>query len=198
VDGSKERDTINAIVGSDQNAFCLSSSPGWGKQMNCGAKASKSDILLFLHADTLLPPHAFTLIISVLADPKIAGGAFSLGIHPPSRKLNLITKLTTIRSRFTRIPYGDQAIFIRREVFEQLGGFREIPIMEDLDFMRRLRRSGYRIRILRNRVTTSRRRWEREGICYCTLRNWYIKARFLLGTSPDKLAEYYPPDQDKE
>jgi len=117
-----------------------------------------------------------------------------LGINSDRRVFRLTEQFVSIRTHLTRIPYGDQAIFIRREVFDRLNGFKEIPIMEDVDLMWRIKKAGDKIYIIPEKVTTSPRRWEREGILYCTLRNWIIVILYLLGAKPEKLARHYYPD----
>jgi GT2 family glycosyltransferase len=96
-----------------------------------------------------------------------------------------------VRTRLTRIPFGDQAIFIRREYFERLGGFRDIPIMEDVELMARIRKRGDRIAVIPEKVRTSARRWEREGILSCTMRNWMLQAAYAFGVPPERLAKWY-------
>jgi len=196
VDGSQEKDTINAI--SCPDVVTLGSRQGRACQMNAGARLAKSDVLIFLHADGSLPGNAFSAIEGVLDQERYVGGAFSLGIDSKRPLLKLITYLTTLRSRLTRIPYGDQGIFIRRGIFEELGGYRDIPLMEDLEFMRRLRKGGHRICILPDRLMTSPRRWEKEGAFFCTLRNWWIRAGYLCGMSPRRLARFYRQDYKNE
>lgn len=191
IDGDPHRSTVQTIERSDVSR--LASEPGRGIQMNAGFREATGDIIVFLHADTRLPRNGLLLIGNALADPSISAGAFSLGVETESRLIRSIAFLTTIRSRLTRIPYGDQVIFIRRDAFEALGGFREIPIMEDLDLMRRLRKRGYRIRILRERVLSSPRRWEREGVLKCTIRNWRIRTAYLMGADPERLVSSYRP-----
>ena len=165
--------------------------------MNKGASVAKGEILVFLHTDTELPEHAMRAISSVMDDAKYAGGAFDLGIKSGRSVFRLIEKLVYIRTRLTRIPYGDQAIFIRKEVFDTMDGFKEIPLMEDMEFMRRMKRSGYSICIISQKVKTSPRRWEEEGIMYCTLRNWILKGFYHLGVKPGKLVKFYYRDWDK-
>jgi hypothetical protein len=127
----------------------------------------------------------------ILQDPKIVGGAFDLGIRSGKPSYRLIEKMVYFRTRLTKIPYGDQAIFIYRDVFSTIGGYKEIPIMEDIELMRRVKGMGYRIGIIPHPVQTSPRRWEKEGVAFCTLRNWTLATLFLLGVSPVKLARYY-------
>ena len=189
VDGAPERDTLDRIT--DPRVICLTSPAGRGAQQNRGAEAASGEILLFLHADTLLPDYAFTLIRQTLANPAIAGGAFSLGYAPATPGLSFIAAAANLRSRWTRVPYGDQAIFVRCSVFRELGGFSPLPVMEDLEFMTRLRRHGLRISILAMSVRTSARRHLREGILRCTLRNLLLRLLYHCGVRPSLLAALY-------
>ena len=190
-DGDPAGGTLRAIV--DGSTRKLLSEPGRGRQLNRGAGAASGEILLFLHADTKLPPDALIRIGETLHDETLAGGAFDLAIDSPRRVFRLIARVASIRTRLTRIPYGDQAIFLRREWLRSLGGFRDLPIMEDVDLMRRLKRSGGRIAILPQRAVTSARRWEREGILFTTLRNWSLVTLFLCGVDARWLARWYRP-----
>jgi len=191
VDGDPAGGTLRAIP--DGACRKLLSEPGRGRQLNRGAGASSGETLLFLHADTKLPPDALVRIRETLRDPTVAGGAFDLAIDSPRRAFRLIERVASLRTRLTRIPYGDQAIFLRSSWFRSLGGYREIPIMEDVELMRRLKRSGGRITILPERVVTSARRWEQEGILTTTLRNWTLVTLFLLGVDAGRLARWYRP-----
>ena len=190
-DGDPAAGTLRAIP--DGSVRKVLSPPGRGAQLNRGAAAATGEVLLFLHADTKLPPDALVLIAETLRDGSLAGGAFDLAIDSPARAFRLIEGVASLRTRLTRIPYGDQAIFLRRERFRAVGGYREIPIMEDVDLMRRLKRSGGRIAVLPARVSTSARRWEREGVLFTTLRNWALVSLFLLGVDPCRLARWYRP-----
>ena len=193
VDGSPTNDTINTLT--DKAVTKVSSPTGRAKQMNTGAQHASGDILLFLHADTTLPPQALTYITDVMQDPRLAGGAFSLAIDTPDPRLHLIAHLTTLRSRLTRIPFGDQTIFIRKNVFDQLGGYRDIPLMEDVDLMRRLRHAHHHITILPSKARTSPRRWEHDGIFISTLRNWTLRTLYYLGVPPTILHTWYHTQQ---
>lgn len=191
VDGDPEGSTLRVI--GDDSVRQLCARKGRGNQLNCGAWASSGEILLFLHADTALPPGALLRIAAVLRDPSIAGGAFALQIDSPRWVFRFIERATSLRSRLTRIPYGDQAIFLRRESFLALGGFRDLPLLEDVDLMRRLGRAGSRIEILSEPVTTSSRRWEKEGVFYTTFRNRLLMILFCLGVDVKRLARWYRP-----
>ena len=164
---------------------------GRGLQMNSGAQLAKSPVLLFLHADTLLPPGAFDAILTVLQNPNLVGGAFDLHIRSARRAYRVIETVGSIRSRLTRLPYGDQAIFIRTSYFNLIGGFSPFPLMEDVDLMQRIKKRGDRIRIISKPVLTDPRRWEKEGLIYGTLRNWTLMILFLAGVSPHRLVKWY-------
>jgi hypothetical protein len=105
--------------------------------------------------------------------------------------------MVCIRTRLTGIPYGDQAIFIKRDIFAGMNGYQEIPIMEDVELMRRIKKSGYKICIIPQKVSTSPRRYEKEGVIFCTLRNWMLMSLYLLGVEPEKLVKYYYRDWNK-
>jgi rSAM/selenodomain-associated transferase 2 len=192
VDGAQERDTLGAI---DRNhVIKISSERGRAKQMNTGASTARGGILIFLHADTELPLHALKKIHFLLERKKYVGGAFDLGVKSDKFIFKVIGKLSSWRSRLNRIPFGDQAIFIRREYFNRIGGYKEIPLMEDVELMRRIKKSGDRIWIFNDRVMTSPRRWEEEGVIYCTLRNWILQIFYFFGVSPYRLVKYYRSD----
>jgi rSAM/selenodomain-associated transferase 2 len=164
---------------------------GRARQMNFGVAKSSGDILIFLHADTRLPENALKKIATILEDKAIVGGAFDLGIDSERFAFRIIEKMASWRSRLTRIPYGDQGIFIRRDYFRALGGFQDIPLMEDVELMQRVKRNQGKIFILKEKVKTSSRRWESEGIIYCTLRNWLLITLYLSGVKPEKLVRFY-------
>jgi rSAM/selenodomain-associated transferase 2 len=160
--------------------------------MNHGASLAQGAILLFLHADTQLPTGALDRITQALeADPDVVAGAFDLGIDSPRRVFRITERYVALRTRLTRVPFGDQAIFMKRAYFAGINGYREIPIMEDVELMQRVKKSGKRITIIPRQVSTSARRWEQEGILYCTFRNWTLQLLYLLGVSPERLAQWY-------
>jgi len=192
VDGTKERDTLTAVR--SNHVIKISSEQGRAKQMNAGASVARGEILIFLHGDTELPIHALRKIGSFIGQTKYVGGAFDLGIKSDKLIFKVIGTLSSLRSRLNRVPFGDQAIFIRKEYFRKMGGYKEIPLMEDVELLRRIKKSGDKIRIFYDRVMTSPRRWEKEGVIYCTLRNWTLQALYLLGVSPHKLIKFYKSD----
>jgi rSAM/selenodomain-associated transferase 2 len=189
VDGDPHGGTIQAVR--DESVTCIAGSRGRGRQMNAGARASRGDVLLFLHADTRLPPDALKSAQRVLENQKYVAGAFDLSIDSKRWILKYIAARANTRSRLNRIPYGDQAIFIRKDYFDRIGGFKDIPLMEDVDLMRRIRKNGKQIHILASKVTTSARRWEKEGAVYTTLKNQVIVMLYYLGVGPERLARLY-------
>jgi rSAM/selenodomain-associated transferase 2 len=189
VDGDPQGSTLKQI--SNTGVKKILCPKGRARQMNCGAAKASGDILIFLHADTRLPENALKKIDTILEDKAIVGGAFDLGIDSDRFAFRIIEKMASWRSRLTRIPYGDQAIFIRRDYFLALSGFKDIPLMEDVELMQRVRRNQGKIFILKEKVKTSPRRWESEGIIYCTLRNWLLITLYLSGVKPEKLVRLY-------
>ena len=194
VDADPEATTLDAIHFESVSGLQIKtdiSGRGRGTQMNRGAELASGPILLFLHADTLLPAGALQAIFSTLQNKHIVGGAFDLGIRSRRWGYRIIEKVATARSRITRLPYGDQAIFLRRDYFDMIGGFNMIPIMEDVDIMRRIKKRGDAIQIIGKRVQADPRRWEKEGLVFGTLRNWFLMILYLMGVSPHRLVKYY-------
>jgi rSAM/selenodomain-associated transferase 2 len=168
----------------------LSAPRGRAAQMNFGAARASGDILLFLHADTLVPDGFAQAIAAACREPGIIGGRFDVTLTPSSPLLRLTGELMNWRSRLSRIATGDQGIFIRRDVFTQLGGYADIPLMEDIDLSRRMKRAG-RIACLPQRVTTSARRWRTRGVVRTILLMWCLRALYLFGVSPSRLRRLY-------
>jgi rSAM/selenodomain-associated transferase 2 len=192
VDGDMEGKTVKEIKNRD---VVKSVSPkGRGKQMNKGASLANGDILLFLHTDTELPEGALAAISSTIDKSQCVAGSFDLGIKSERLIFRLVEQIVRVRTRITRIPYGDQAIFLKREVFNSMKGYREIPLMEDVDLMKRIKKSGGRICVIPQKVKTSPRRWEREGVLYCTLRNRMLIGLYHLGVKPERLVKFYYKD----
>lgn len=192
VDGSPHGETLNVIE--TQGIKKIVSQMGRPYQMNAGALDADGEILLFLHADTELPRDALEMISSVMGKREFVGGAFDLGIKSDRPVFRLIEMAASFRARVTRIPYGDQAIFVRKEYFRALGGFREVPLMEDVEFMRRIKGAGDKIYIIPKKVKTSVRRWEKEGVLCCTFRNWSLITLYSAGVPPERLAAFYKWD----
>ena len=188
VDGD-ERTSLDLIQNSH---ICkLSSKKGRANQMNEGAKYATSDILLFLHADTLLPHNALAHMKEVLKEEDIVAGAFDLDFKTQKKSLKFIAKVASWRSRKTRLPYGDQAIFIKKEIFERVGGYENIALMEDVNLMQKLKKKKLKIKILNQKVLTSPRKYEQNGIIFNVLKNWLLISLYFLGVNPNKLAKLY-------
>ena len=172
------------------NTRIITAPRGRARQMNAGAKASGGDILLFLHADTRLPGEAGRLVSSALEDSAVVGGRFDVRFDSPSAWGRVISAMMNIRSRLTGIATGDQAMFVRRGVFERLGGFSDIPLMEDIDLSRRMKRAGT-VAALHDTVTTSFRRWETRGPVRTILLMWILRFLYWIGVSPYRLIHFY-------
>jgi len=168
----------------------LASQPGRGTQMNAGARECESELVLFLHSDTEISSCHIEALRSLANRSDIVGGRFDVRLSGGHIALRVIEWFINLRSRLSKISTGDQAIFVRRKVFEAMGGFAEIPLMEDIEFSRRLKRQG-RVVCLRQKVRTSSRRWERHGIVRTVLLMWRLRLLYWLGVSPAKLAAIY-------
>jgi rSAM/selenodomain-associated transferase 2 len=168
----------------------LTSPPGRARQMNAGAAASHSDVLLFLHADTWLPSKAMVFIKHALGDPTCVGGRFDVCFPSSTLLSGVVGRFMNWRSRLTGIATGDQALFVRRSAFERLGGFADVPIMEDIDFTRRLKRIG-RVAPLRAQVVTSYRRWDASGPLRTIGLMWTLRLLYWVGVSPRKISQLY-------
>ena len=168
----------------------ITSRVGRAEQMNAGAKKATGNLLLFMHADNKLPKQSFKKMAEIMGLANHAGGAFSLQIDSKKTSLKIIASLATWRSRHLNLVYGDQAIFVRSDIFRNLGGFSSLPICEDLEFFRRLRRQG-KVILLKEKTHTSARRWANEGTLHTTLRNITIVSLFLFGFSPNVLSKWY-------
>jgi rSAM/selenodomain-associated transferase 2 len=187
VDGGSKDETI--AVAKSFGVQVISSGLGRSTQMNMGATVATGDILLFLHADTRIPPNFDILIRQALAGNFI-GGAFELKIDANLRGIRLIEKMVNWRSHFFSLPYGDQAIFIWSKVFEEIGGFPDLPIMEDFELMCQLKNIG-KIKIIPQPAITSGRRWQKLGVIKTTLINQLIIIGYFLGVSPERLVRWY-------
>ncbi len=189
VDADKKGSTMNKI--NDKSVVKLIGKKGRASQMNLGSQYAKNNILFFLHADSMLPEKPFSWIISVLSSSNIKAGAFDLCIDSRNILLKIIEQTASTRSRITRIPYGDQGIFIKKHIFQEIKGYSNIPLMEDIDLMQKLKRKKYKIKILDKKIKTSPRRWEEKGIILCSLRNIIISSMFYLGINAATLRKYY-------
>ncbi|HSL50374.1 MAG TPA: TIGR04283 family arsenosugar biosynthesis glycosyltransferase [Candidatus Deferrimicrobiaceae bacterium] len=189
VDGGS-RDGTAEVVARQPDVRLLASARGRARQMNHGAGAAGGDALLFLHADTRLPGGAAAAIERALAEPGVVGGRFDVRFDSPRRVLRMVAWFMNVRSRLSGICTGDQAIFVRRADFEAAGGYPDIPLMEDIELSRRLKRRG-RLRALRLRVTTSARKWEREGPLRTIGLMWALRFLHFCGVAPARLHHWY-------
>ncbi|MGH8568168.1 MAG: TIGR04283 family arsenosugar biosynthesis glycosyltransferase [Gammaproteobacteria bacterium] len=187
VDGGSS-DMTSALAGPWVDRV-LRAPPGRARQMNTGAGEAQGELLLFLHADTRLPRNADALITRAMDGGRV-WGRFDVKIEGRHAMLRVVARLMNLRSRLTGIATGDQAIFVSRRVFRAIGGYPDIPIMEDIALSRRLRSLG-RPACLYERVTTSGRRWETQGVWRTILLMWRLRLRYFLGADPGKLAAHY-------
>lgn len=168
----------------------LSGPRGRARQMNLGAAAAEGELLLFLHADTRLPADAAASLVALFADPSVKWSRFDVRLSGSGMALRLVAWSMNLRSRWTRVATGDQGIAVRQEVFARVGGYAEIPLMEDVELSKRLRRLGQPGRPS-GRITVSSRRWEARGIGRTILLMWWLRLLYWLGDSPEYLARIY-------
>jgi rSAM/selenodomain-associated transferase 2 len=188
VDGGSTDATCRIAAAAD---VLLHASRGRAEQMNLGAAHAQSDILLFLHADCSLEVGALEEAERCLHLRGVAAGCFTMTVLARGLFYRSIDASATARVRLTGLVYGDQGLFLRRELFKHLGGFPRLRLMEDLFFSRTLRRRG-RVAVASRRIFVSPRRWQRAGIIRQTLRNWTLTALAAGGLHPDWLAAFYP------
>src|SRR5262245_1168141 len=189
VDGGSA-DATAEVARSVASVRVLSSPRGRARQMNAGAAAAQGHAFLFLHADTALPDGAMEAIECALADPAVVGGRFDVRFTSPRWPFRVIAAFMNRRSRLSGICTGDQAIFVTRSAFADLGGYPDIPLMEDIELTRRLKRLGV-LASLDLRVTTSSRKWERDGIVRTVLLMWSLRFLYFCGVSPARLCAWY-------
>jgi hypothetical protein len=188
VDGGSTDGT--AQLAAAAGARVLESARGKARQMNAGAAAASGELLVFLHADTRLPPGWDEHVRNMLADPDVALGAFRLGVGGPGIGLRLVEAWADWRTVARRLPYGDQCLCVRASAFRAVGGYPEMPLMEDYEFVRRVRRRG-RVVLAPARDLASARRWLRVGVVRTSLLNQAIVAAYRLGVSPERLERWY-------
>lgn len=187
VDGGSQDDTLE--IARQHADLALLAPRGRAAQMNAGAAACPADVLLFLHADTVLPEHADVLVRRATLGP-FFWGRFDVRIDSPRPLLRVVSTMMNLRSRWTGIATGDQALFVRHDLFRQVGGFPELPLMEDIAISRALKRHGPPA-CLRERVTTSARRWERHGVWRTIFLMWRLRTAYFFGADPRQLAIQY-------
>ena len=188
VDGGSQDNTVD--IAESLGVKVITGYQNRARQMNAGAMNATGDILLFLHADTLLPANFDAMIRTALQQPLTVAGAFALRINAPQANLRLVEWGVKYRSKWLQMPYGDQAIFVTKEVFNSIGGFPELPIMEDFELIRYLKRLG-KITFIPVPVITSPRRWLKKGILQTTLINQIVIIAYFIGVSPKKIRSWY-------
>jgi len=184
--GSRDRTVEIALA---CGARVLTSPACRARQMNAGAEAASGDLFIFLHADTRLPGDFDGCVREILARPGVAAGAFEFRLDMSSRGLQIIERVANWRSRRLQMPYGDQAIFIRSALFHEMGGFPDLAIMEDFEFIRRLQKKGH-ILTAPYPAITSARRWSRLGLWKTTLINELVVVAYYLGISPARIRHW--------
>lgn len=184
-------DRTRDIISDYPDVALVKSEKGRGMQMNSGAAKARGDILLFLHADTRLASGWYKAIETMLlSNTNTVGGAFTFKVDHSARRYRILETMVRLRCRLFRLPYGDQAIFIRREAFEKISGYTAIPLMEDVKLVSEMKKLG-NIMILDHSAYTDSRRWERKGIIKTSVSNLLTLLMYKLGVSPNKLAERY-------
>lgn len=189
IDGGSTDDTLEKT--SALADMSLSSARGRARQMNTGAMHASGGVLLFLHADTRLPADGISVLLKALAKSGKAWGRFDVRLSGRHPLLRMVACMMNWRSRITGIATGDQAMFVRREAFQALNGFPDIPLMEDIALSSTLRRAFGSPLCLRVRVVTSSRRWEERGIMRTIMLMWKLRLAYFLGASPEQLARQY-------
>ncbi len=186
VDGGS---TDESVIIAEKYGKVVASQRGRAKQLNVGASAASGDILLFLHADVWLEPGALNAVETTLSSGYVGGG-FCQKIDAKNLLYRLIEKTADMRGKYQKVFYGDSGIFVRKDIFERIGGFPDVPIMEELRFSKQLRRLG-KTSMVKPHIHISARRWETNGIIRTTLKNWYITALYHCGFSLEQLAKIY-------
>ena len=182
--GSSDR---TAELASRAGATVLTSSPGRGLQQRLGAESARGEWLVFLHADTRLPENYPQIVARILSRPQVAGGAFRFKLDEPGARFRWIERMVHWRCRVFELPYGDQAIFVRAALLAQIGGFPALPILEDYELVRRLKKVG-RIEVAEAEAVTSARRWRRLGTLNAAMTNMGCLAAYKLGVSAETIA----------
>jgi rSAM/selenodomain-associated transferase 2 len=189
VDGGSH-DGTREVVARHPGVQYLDAPRGRATQMNAGARVARGDALLFLHADTRPPSGAGAAVGAALADARVVGGRFDVAFDTARPIMRVVAWMMNHRSRWTGISTGDQALFVRRDAFEAVGGFPAIPLMEDIELTRRLKRRG-RQAALRLRVITSARKWQTEGAGRTIVLMWALRLLYAVGVAPARLHRWY-------
>ena len=198
LDGDKE---IIVVDGGSEDKTCqlannvadrvVTTSSGRGHQMNIGSALDEGEVLFFLHSDSWLEAEALEAIERVMRDSEVIGGCLSLQIDDDSLPLRFISWSSNLRAKYLKIMFGDQGIFVRRSVFEEVGGYPEIELMEDWEFSQQLAKQKGKLKVLPQKIYTSARRWEQDGVWSTIWLMHKIKLLYMLGVEPKKLREIY-------
>jgi len=188
VDGGSTDNTCRLLE--ESTLYWIHSASGRAVQMNAGVRECESDIFLFIHSDTSIDSSHILAIKQAMQDESCVGGRFDVRLSGHGLALRVIGRFINLRSRLTGISTGDQCQFVRRDVFERMGGFPEQDLMEDVEFSKRLKRYG-KIACLSEQVVSSSRRWETHGVLRTVLLMWKLRFLYWLGVSPEKLAAMY-------
>ena len=183
-------DAESGAAAAEFDVKLVESEKGRGAQLHGGASAATGKNLMFCHADTILPHGWKETVIKTMEQPGVAGGGFSFSIDSPLLKYRVISAGTNLRVAISGLVYGDQALFTSREIYKKIGGFKPLPVMEDVDFVSRLRKAG-KVVIAGSKVKTSARRWEKEGALNRTLLNSIMIFLYLIGVPPERLAKFF-------
>lgn len=189
-DGGSSDATLKIAEGFREVKIVRTSRPSRGLQMDEGSRVATGDVLLFLHADTLLPSNWSEAIKKCFYGKAAVAGAFTFSIASKGISFRIIEFFSSLRARLLTLPFGDQAIFVRKEAFFKAGGFMGLPLMEDVDIIGRLKTLG-KVCILKETVSASPRRWIKKGAAMNTFKNWFVFALYLAGVSPERLYRYY-------
>jgi rSAM/selenodomain-associated transferase 2 len=185
--GSADETRVMALPWVDR---LIVSKPGRARQMNAGAQAARGQVLWFLHLDSRLPENAVQLLSQALEQS--AWGRFDVRLSGRHPLLRIVERMMNLRSRLSGIATGDQAVFVERRLFFSVGGFPDIPLMEDIALSKRLKRVHAPVSI-HQALTTSSRRWEQQGLWRTVLRMWLLRLAYFLGVAPTTLLRWYPP-----
>lgn len=188
-DGGSSDATVQ-IVREYDDVILIETGKGRGSQMNKGGEAANGEVFLFLHADTKLERGWSRELLSALADESIVGGAFTFKIDNPAMRYRLIELWVKLRCTLFSLPYGDQGIFVRRGIFEKIGGYRDIPLMEDVEIIGGLKKEG-RLALLKKCAGTHDRRWVRKGWMRASVSNQLVMLMYKMGIDPHTLARLY-------
>ena len=189
-DGGSTDGTQRAVEARAHAQWVRAKETGRAQQMNAGAERATGDVFLFLHADTFLPANGLTLIRESLRTPEVVGGRFRLGLSENAMGFRLVALMSTMRSRYLGITYGDQGIYVRRETFEAVGGFPRLRLFEDSEFCKRVARMG-KFAMLDAEVCTSTRRWRERGFVRTVVEMWVLRLLYTCSVSEVTLIRWY-------